>query len=114
MSDPYGAGWEGLVSTAANRSGSISLRTSEYGLPLGISIERAELRRDPAVLAQDIVKLCKQAANRAGLQRRAELKAAGVASDVLDRFGLPRQEDVTREEAIDDFDDEPQTWLRSI
>jgi hypothetical protein len=116
MGVDHDAEWAGLVSTAASRSGSISVRTTEQGLPLGISIERSELQRDPRQLAQDIMRLCKQSASRAGLQRRAELSEAGVAKDVLDTLGFPKEDDVTRDEVIDEWDNdvEPQSWLRSV
>ena len=102
--------------TAASRSGSISVETTEQGLPVGIAIERGELRRPPAELAAEIVRLCKQSANRAGLARRAELRAAGLSSDVLALTGLPKPEDVARQELIEEseYEVEPQSWLRSV
>src|ERR1700730_1059571 len=39
--------------TAASRTGSITVRTTEYGLPLGISVDAAELKRDPKALATE-------------------------------------------------------------
>lgn len=102
------------MSTASSRSGAITVRTTEQGLPIGISIERSELRRDPDHLAQEILRLCKQSANRAGLERRAELVAAGVSKEVIDQFDLPKPEDVAREEDAEDYEIEPQSWLRSI
>ncbi|MEV4124620.1 hypothetical protein [Nocardia sp. NPDC049707] len=104
------------MSTAMSRSGSISVRTTEQGLPLAVSVEPEELRRDPAELAQRIVRLCKQAANRAGLARREQLVAAGLSSEMLALTGLPKPEDVARQELADEeeYDEEPQSWLRSV
>ncbi len=101
---------------AASKSGSISVATTEQGLPVGITIERAELRRDPEALAGEILRLCKQSANRAGLARRAELVQAGLTSDVLALTGLPKPEDVARQELVDEaeYEVEPQSWLRSV
>ncbi|MEU7631988.1 hypothetical protein AB0C34_18660 [Nocardia sp. NPDC049220] len=101
---------------AASKSGSISVETTEQGLPVGITVERAELRREPGELAREILRLCKQSANRAGLARRAELAEAGLTSDVLALTGLPKPEDVARKELMDEveYEVEPQSWLRSV
>lgn len=101
---------------AVSKSGSISVETTEQGLPVGITIESAELRREPGELAGEILRLCKQSANRAGLARRAELVEAGLTSDVLALTGLPKPEDVARQELVDeaDYEVEPQSWLRSV
>src|SRR6184192_4050064 len=37
--------------TATSRTGSITVRTTEQGLPLGVSVDAAELKRDPRALA---------------------------------------------------------------
>ncbi|MET8775707.1 hypothetical protein AB0H49_01300 [Nocardia sp. NPDC050713] len=102
------------MSTAANISGTISVRTTEQGLPLGISVEADELRRDPAELANQIMRLCRQAANRAGLARREELQAAGLTNQQLALTGLPKPEDVAAQEWVEEeeYDEEPQSWLR--
>lgn len=99
-----------------SRSGSISIETTEQGLPIGLTIERDELRRPPGELAAEIVRLCNQSANRAGLARRAELAEAGLTSDVLALTGLPKPEDVARRELVEEaeYDVEPQSWLRSV
>lgn len=67
-------------------------------------------------LAREILSLCRQSANRAGLARRAELAAAGLSSEMLALTGLPKPEDVAREELIEEseYDIEPQSWLRSV
>ncbi|WP_327112644.1 hypothetical protein OHB12_29295 [Nocardia sp. NBC_01730] len=104
------------MATATSKSGSISVETTEQGLPIGITIEREELRRAPGELAREILSLCRQSANRAGLARRAELAAAGLSSEMLALTGLPKPEDVAREELIEEseYDIEPQSWLRSV
>ncbi|MEU6561154.1 hypothetical protein [Nocardia nova] len=104
------------MSTATTRSGSIAVETTEQGLPLRISIESAELRRDPAELAAELLRLCARAADRAGLARRRELAEAGVSSDLLALTGLPTAEQVERQALVDEqeYDTEPQSWLRSV
>ncbi|WP_227998546.1 hypothetical protein [Nocardia australiensis] len=101
---------------ATSRTGAISVRTTEQGLPLGISVEPAELRRDPAGLAAEVLRLCKQAAGRAGLARRAELEAAGLSADMLALMGLPTPEEVARNEIVEEeeYETEPRSWLRQV
>ncbi len=102
--------------TATSRTGSITVRTTEQGLPLGISVDAAELKRDPQALASEVVRLCKQAANRAALARRKEFEEAGVAPDMLRMMRLPTVEEVAQAELReeDDYETEPESWLRSI
>lgn len=104
------------MTTVTSRSGAISLRTTEQGLPLEVQIERPELRRDPMELANELLRLCKQARNRAGLAQRAELERAGMPSEMLALTGLPKPEDVAREELVaeSEYETEPQSWLRSV
>ncbi|APE33261.1 hypothetical protein BOX37_03970 [Nocardia mangyaensis] len=102
--------------TATSRTGTITVRTTEQGLPLGISVDTGELRGDPDQLAGEILRLCRRSATRAALQRRAEFEAAGVDSAVLARMGLPTREDVARQEYAEEaeYENEPQSWLRSV
>ncbi len=102
--------------TAASRTGSITVRTTDQGLPLGISVDPAELRRDPRALAAEVLRLCKQAANRAALARRAEFEEIGVDQNALRLMGLPTPEQVARSEIREEGEDEyePGSWLRSV
>ncbi|WP_280386495.1 hypothetical protein [Nocardia wallacei] len=102
--------------SAASVTGTISVRTTEQGLPLGIRVDPDELRRDPDSLAGEVLRLCRQAANRAGLQRRKQLQEAGFSSDMLALTGLPTEADVARQEIIEEqeYDTQPQSWLRSV
>lgn len=88
--------------------------TTEQGLPTSLSIDDSELHRDPRVLAKDILRLCRQAAQRAGLERRAQMVEQGVPAEVIDLFGLPKPDDVVREEIIAEVEDdyETRTWMR--
>lgn len=102
--------------SASSRTGAITVHTTEQGLPLGISITAEELRKDPQALAAEVLRLCKRAANRAGLQRRAQLEEAGMTPEMIDLLGLPTPDAVARREAEDedDYEMEPATWLRSV
>nr|WP_232541788.1 hypothetical protein [Nocardia bovistercoris] len=84
-------------------------------MPLGISIDPAELHRDPEGLAAEVLRLCGQAANRAGLARRRQMEEAGVAPDMIALMNLPTPELVARAELADEeeYDVEPQSWLRA-
>jgi len=75
--------------TSRNRSGTVTVRATDQGLPLQIAVERDELRRGARALADEILQVTRQAAIEARTRRRAELSRAGVPDDVLDRLGLP-------------------------
>ncbi|GAA5067156.1 hypothetical protein [Nocardia callitridis] len=102
--------------TASSRTGSIAVRTTEQGLPLGISVEPAELKRDPQELAGEVLRLCKTAANRAALARRAQLEEAGATQEMLSLMGLPTPEQVARQELTEEaeYETEPVSWLRQV
>lgn len=101
---------------ATSLTGSIAVRTTEQGLPLGIRLDQDQLRRAPEALAAEILRLCKQSANRAGLARRTQLQEAGFTSEMLAMTGLPTEQDVARQEIIEEqeYETEPQSWLRSV
>ncbi|WP_405133506.1 hypothetical protein [Nocardia sp. NBC_01388] len=102
--------------TVASRTGAVVVCTTEQGLPLAVSVERDQLRNDPQALAGELLRLCKQSANRAGLQRREQLRAAGLAPELLALTGLPTVAEVTRQEYVEeqDYETEPDSWLRPI
>ncbi|MGW4117290.1 hypothetical protein [Nocardia sp. NPDC004711] len=102
--------------TLSSRTGSIVVTTTEQGLPRALSVERDRLREDPELLAAEILRLCRQSAARAGIERRAQLKAAGLAPELLALTGLPTMEEVTRQEYVEEqeYETEPDSWLRPI
>lgn len=102
--------------TAVSRSGSITVETTEQGLPIKIDIEPGELSRVPAELAAEMLRLCKRSAGRAGMAQRAQLEEAGMSSEMLALTGLPTAEDIARDEQLEEseHDYEPQSWLRSV
>lgn len=99
--------------TASSRNGRISVTTTELGLPLALRVEADQLQRDPQDLADDLLLLCKQAANRAGLARRQELAEKGVTATGLDLLRLPTTEQVQRAEIVYEAEHEyePRSWL---
>ncbi|WP_054815796.1 hypothetical protein [Nocardia arizonensis] len=102
--------------TASSLTGSIVVRTTEQGLPVGIAVEPAELRRDPRELAAEVLRLCRKSAKRAGLARRNQLAEAGFDPALLSATGLPTEAEVATTEIVEEqeYDTEPQSWLRSI
>ncbi|MEV6323779.1 hypothetical protein AB0M45_21680 [Nocardia sp. NPDC051787] len=116
MTDAHPADAQCPVFAATSLSGAITVRTTEQGLPLSLSIEAAELRRDPAQLAGEILRLCRRSADRAGLLRRTQLEESGLSAQALALAGLPTPEDVARREALEEqeYDTEPGSWLRPV
>ncbi|MFI5779350.1 hypothetical protein [Nocardia sp. NPDC051570] len=98
---------------AALRGGDIVVTTTESGLPLALRVDPGQLRRDPADLADDLLRLCRLAANRAGLTRRKQLSGLGMSDQSLDLLGLPTQDAVEQAELGDenDYEFEPRSWL---
>lgn len=72
------------------------------GLPVAMTLEPTQCRRDPAVLAADILALCRLAGVTAGVRRRTTLAADGVPEETLALLGLPSRADlVASEDAAD-------------
>ncbi|MFJ4658118.1 hypothetical protein ACIP5Y_43200 [Nocardia sp. NPDC088792] len=102
--------------TLSSRTGAIVVTTTEQGLPRALSVDRDRLRDDPELLAGEILRLCRQSAMRAGVERRAALRAAGLSPELLALTGLPTVDEVTKQEyaAEQDYENEPDSWLRPI
>lgn len=103
------------MAAATSRTGTISVVTTDQGLPTSIRLEHSELRKDPDLLASEVLRLCRQAAMHAGVARREELAAQGVDSAIIDAMKLPRVDELARAEHADDADaSAPGSWLRSV
>lgn len=103
------------LSSARSRSGSLAVVTTPQGLPVSVRIDQSALGKEPAVLADEILRLCRQSAMAAGIRLRDQLIASGVQRDVVDAMRLPRADDLARAEQHDDHDlDAPASWLRSV
>ncbi|MEU0540310.1 hypothetical protein [Nocardia sp. NPDC005978] len=101
---------------AISRNGGIRMRITEQGIPLAVKIDPAELHRDPAHLAAEMLRICRRAADEAGLATRKKLEAAGMSPAALAATGLPTEADLARQEIVEeqDYDTEPQSWLRTV
>ncbi|PYE14257.1 hypothetical protein DFR67_11351 [Williamsia limnetica] len=103
------------MAAATSRTGTITVVTTDQGLPTAVRLEPTELRKDPAVLAAEVLRLCQQAAMHAGVARREELRAHGVSADIIDQMKLPRADDLARAEHHDDAEaSAPSSWMRSV
>ncbi|MET7768236.1 hypothetical protein [Nocardia sp. NPDC005366] len=101
------------VGEASSRGGDIVVSATDSGLPLAVRVTSEQLRRDPDDLAADLLRLCRLAASRAGLQRRGYLSGLGLSEQTLNRLGLPDRETVERSEIADEAEREyePRSWL---
>jgi hypothetical protein len=115
--DPTGGADEPLAyrtATVRSRDGGIAVTTTELGLPLALTVAPDQLHRDPADLAAELRTLCRLAAGRAGLARRAALAEAGVAEHALALLGLPTADAVAAAEAQWEADSpQPRSWLEA-
>jgi len=101
------------IGEAALRGGEIVVTATESGLLLGLHVDPGQLSRDLDDLADDLLRLCQLAANRAGLARRAELTRLGLPGRALDLLRLPTQDVVEQTElgAENSYEYEPRSWL---
>lgn len=84
---------EPITATAHNRAGTISVRTTDSGLPVDLRIDVHELRYGARQLAEQILALNRQAAFEAAVVRGERLAAEGVPREILDRMGLPSRDE---------------------
>ncbi|WP_327095641.1 hypothetical protein OIE68_37580 [Nocardia vinacea] len=103
------------VASSTNRSGSISVRATDQGMPIEIKFERSEYRYGAQTLADEILRLTKRSTVAARARRRELLAEAGMPADILDKLGLPtRQAAVDELDRIDDADTGPTSWMRPV
>ena len=100
-----------------SRTGTISVVTTERGLPTALKLDPSELKRQPQELANEILALCQLSALRAQVAYRRDLATKGVTPSVIRELGLPAEEDLAKaeEEMYGGDDGElPATWMRSV
>ncbi|MFI8569148.1 hypothetical protein ACIGGF_21580 [Rhodococcus sp. NPDC078407] len=104
-----------VSAVSSTRSGSVTVRSTEHGLPIAIAIDEHELRYGGGALASTILQQCVRATAAARAQRRTLLAEDGVPTEVLDRLGLPTRARVAAE-ANDDLAEDfaPTSWLKSV
>ncbi|MGW4246044.1 hypothetical protein [Nocardia sp. NPDC004722] len=102
------------TAASANRSGTVTVRATDQGMPVEIQFERGEYRYGAQALADEILRLTKRSAMVARSRRRELLAEAGVPEAVLDRLGLPTRHAVVDElDRLDEADTGQTSWLRN-
>jgi hypothetical protein len=99
-----------------SRRGTISVLTTERGLPLALRLDPLELKKPPEQLASDILALCQLSAARAQVARRRDLAEKGFSAAVIRGLPLATEEDLSRaeEEVLGGEDELPSSWRRSV
>jgi hypothetical protein len=105
-----------MTQPVRSHSGTISVLTTERGLPVALRLDAAELRKPPEQLARDIMALCRLSAARAQVERRRDLAEKGFSAAVIRGLQLATEEDLTRaeQEVLGDEDELPPSWKRSV
>lgn len=100
---------------AVSRTGDISVRTTERGLPTEVKIGAAEMSRAPEDLAHEILSLCQLSAKRLQVARRRDLLQRGFSPAVIRGMNLATEEElaVAEEDARGDDEGPPETWMTS-
>lgn len=101
------------VGEASLRGGEIVVTATDSGIPLSVRVTPAQLRRDPDDLGDEVLRLCRLAADRAGLSRRTYLTELGFSEQTMNMLGLPTPAAVERSELVDEAERsyEPRSWL---
>lgn len=98
--------------------GTISVVTTERGLPVSLRLDASELSKPPHQLARDIMALCRVSAARRQAARRRELSEKGFSATVIRGLHLATDSDVAAAEAEAfgdaDDDDAPPSWLKRL
>ena len=99
-----------------SRTGSISVITTEQGLPVALKIDQRELAKPPQALADEILALCRLSALRQQIARRREILQQPYGAEAVRMMEMPTEEDLAAaEESVLGSDDEPPTtWMRSV
>ena len=105
-----------MTQPVQSRNGTISVRTTERGLPVALRIDAVELKKPPEQLANDILALCRLSAARAQVARRRDLVEKGFSATVIHGLQLATEEELTQAEEVvlGDEDDLPASWRRSV
>ena len=102
------------VAASTNRTGTVTVRATNQGLPVEVKIDRGELRYGAKPLAEEILRLCKLATLEAGARRRELLASHGIPDDILNRLSLPTRREVIAQTESPDDDFTPHSWLRQV
>ncbi|MBU3068086.1 hypothetical protein KO481_42045 [Nocardia sp. NEAU-G5] len=103
------------VGRACLRNGGIQLTATDSAIPLTLDVTADQLRREPRDLGDDLLRLCRLAAGRAGLARRSYLTEIGIPAHAVELLGLPTRTEVERMELADEavHEYEPRSLMES-
>ncbi|WP_063060424.1 hypothetical protein [Nocardia sienata] len=103
------------MAVSRNRTGTLSVRATDQGMPVEIKFERSEYRYGAQALADEILRLTRRSTIAAKAKRRELLAENGMPADILDQLGLPtRQQAVDELDRMDDADTGPTSWMRPV
>jgi hypothetical protein len=96
--------------------GTISVHTTERGLPVALRLDPVELKKPPAQLADEIMALCRLSAARAQVEHRRDLAEKGYSASVIEPLQLATAEELARAEdaVLGEEGELPSTWGRSV
>ena len=105
-----------MTQPVQSRRGTISVRTTERGLPVALRLDPVELKKPPEQLAREIMALCRLSAARAQVARRRDLVEKGFSAEVIRGMQLTTEDELARteEEVLGDEDELPSSWRRSV
>lgn len=105
-----------MAQPVQSAGGTISVHTTERGLPVALRLDPVELKKPPAQLADEIMALCRLSAARAQVERRRELTEKGYSTTVIDPLQLATEDELARaeDEVLGAEDELPTTWGRSV
>lgn len=105
-----------MTQPVQSRSGTISVRTTERGLPVALRLDAVELKKPPEQLAREIMALCRLSAARAQVAQLRDLVEKGFSAEVIRGLQLTTEDELARteEEVVGDEDELPSSWRRSV
>ena len=105
-----------MTQPVQSHGGTISVLTTERGLPVSLRLDAAELKKPPEHLARDILALCRLSAARAQVARRRDLVEKGFSAAVIRGLQLATEEELARaeEDVAGEEDELPPSWRRSV
>lgn len=105
-----------MTQPVRSHRGTISVRTTERGLPVALRLDAVELTKPREQLARDIMALCRLSAARAQVARRRDLVEKGFSAAVIRNLQLATEEELSRaeEDLLGDEDELPPSWTRSV
>ncbi|MEV0672970.1 hypothetical protein [Mycobacterium sp. NPDC050441] len=105
-----------MAQPVQSAGGTISVHTTERGLPVALRLDPVELKKPSTQLADEIMALCRLSAARAQVERRRELAEKGYSTSVIDPLQLATEDELAHaeDEVLGEEGELPSTWGRSV